>query len=628
MKVSFPQIPQSFDANKYSNLQEAFKLLGKSILAMDQLHMNFISAIHTTAFTVLLEFSERLAADKQKQLFEELCDKVPAEKLIPCLLRLCKSFWCVLVCYYQVALWHQSAAKPVKPSEESSADDPSAYVQQKFKSGYCRIWNEVQAKMAAFLTNSTKLHTLKYEQFIQVLSIVQRLRKVGVEFCSEPSIVLMDAMRHQSTQFFERYHLSCLDEICLFIDNEAWMPVHSFSSLVQLQEFNAVKSSLQRYLRRSKRADDGVHSAPARMSPTKRSLAERKKSFEHSQSQTLDETMSIHSQEDCGSSVYGSCGYFLRFSEKSSPFDGGFDEAMLEEDILAGIADESSCYFSEESEGEQQNGDDSAIVSQLAVCKASVMVNNSSLNVLRCIGRYLQMCKLLHSIAPQIVKSMTELIEFYVFAVHELFAKDSPISTENVYTALLTGNLSRIAGEIATKVKSWPPSTAIVSKTIPSDVILLHFVVIRFQVEGELSNPDALHGLMARVVGVEGAITIVQQFAQIRGYLEYLISSNDQNPLERFLDESQLYLPELRKPVYMCVTARVVDLPSVLTSMSKVKWDINHVNVEHSIYVSYINRGLQTFSMRLEEIEKILAVPRQSIWDSVAHVITHTLVEG
>lgn len=146
--------------------------------------------------------------------------------------------------------------------------------------------------------------------------------------------------------------------------------------------------------------------------------------------------------------------------------------------------------------------------------------------------------------------------------------------------------------------------------------------------EGELSNADALHGLMARVVGVEGAITIVQQFAQIRGYLEYLISSNDQNPLEHFLYESQLYLPELRKPIYMCVTARVVDLPSVLTSMSKVKWDINHVNVEHSIYVSYINRGLQTFSMRLEEIEKILAVPRESIWDSVAHVITHTLVEG
>lgn len=34
------------------------------------------------------------------------------------------------------------------------------------------------------------------------------------------------------------------------------------------------------------------------------------------------------------------------------------------------------------------------------------------------------------------------------------------------------------------------------------------------------------------------------------------------------------------------------------------------------------------FAMRLEEIEKVLPVPKQPIWDSVAHVITHTLVEG
>lgn len=141
-------------------------------------------------------------------------------------------------------------------------------------------------------------------------------------------------------------------------------------------------------------------------------------------------------------------------------------------------------------------------------------------------------------------------------------------------------------------------------------------------------NPDSLHGLMARVVGIEGAITIIQQFSQIRGYLEYLTSSYDQNLLEQFFDETQLYLQELRKPIYVCVATRVVDLPSILTAMSKVKWDINHVNVEQSTYVSYINRGLQTFSMRLEEIEKILALPKESIWDAVAHVITHTLVEG
>lgn len=32
--------------------------------------------------------------------------------------------------------------------------------------------------------------------------------------------------------------------------------------------------------------------------------------------------------------------------------------------------------------------------------------------------------------------------------------------------------------------------------------------------------------------------------------------------------------------------------------------------------------------MRLEELNGVLTIPKESIWDSLAHVITHTLVEG
>lgn len=361
---------------------------------------------------------------------------VPSEKFIPCLIQLCKSFWSILVCYYQVALWHKSArsiktynAAAIAAAEEEQQNE---YIQTRFDAGYCRIWDEIQKKMSVYLSRSPKLHTLKYEQFIQVLSIVQRLCKVGMEFCSEPSTILMDSMKLQSTQFFQRYHLMCLDEIRLFLDNEAWMPVHSFSDLLQLQEFNSVKSSLQRFQRKRHRAAvvaaannvDANETIAQRMSPSKRVPIERKKSYENNLNAGVDETMSTHSQEDCSSSVYGSCGYFLRFSEKSSPFDGGFDEAMLEEDILAGIADESSCYFSEESEEEQNPDATGSETDGPNSLKSNVTVNNSSLNVLRCIGRYLQMCKLLHSISPEIVKSMTELVDFYIYVVHEYFARD------------------------------------------------------------------------------------------------------------------------------------------------------------------------------------------------------------
>lgn len=332
-------------------------------------------------------------------------------------------------------MWHQNGNPAI-------AAEHTEYIQQKFKTGHVRIWNDVQSKICTYLSSSTKLHTLKYEQFIQVLSIVQRLRKVGKEFSNELSTNLMDCMRAQSIQFFRRYHTTCLEEVCLFLDNEAWMPVNSFSHLVQLQEFNSVKSSLQRYLLldngQYKETTNGTNAtamrtstpiASHRTSPSKHVMAHRKRSFDNILDATVaDETSSLHSQEDGGSSVYGSCGYFLRFSEKSSPFDGGFDESMLEEDILAGIADESSCYFSEESE--EERAVDNVATSMTSPVNdsinenATIIVSNTSLNVLRCIGRYLQMCKLLHSIAPQIVLSMTELIDFYIYAVHECFGRD------------------------------------------------------------------------------------------------------------------------------------------------------------------------------------------------------------
>lgn len=369
--------------------------------------MNFISAIHTSAFTVLRHNTETNSDEKQKMLFEQMCENVPADKYIACLIELCKFFWSILVCYYQVTMWHQNIqlfAKTDEPNDE--------YIQQKFKNGQSRIWNDIQSKICVYLSSS-KLHTLKYEQFIQVLSIVQRLKKVGIEFCGESSLNLLDSMKVQSVAFFRRYHAASLEEICLFLDNEAWMPINSFSSVVQLQEFRSVKKSLQRYLNTAETGEKLTPNAPCNVN---------RKATENGGD--LDNESSIHSQD--GSSVYGSCGYFYRFSEKSSPFDGGFDEAMLEEDILAGIADESSCYFSEESEEEQLDSMSNRI-SMKESCNTpntSVIVNNSSLNVLRCIGRYLQMCRLLHSISGQIIASMTELIDFYTFVVHDVFGND------------------------------------------------------------------------------------------------------------------------------------------------------------------------------------------------------------
>lgn len=106
----------------------------------------------------------------------------------------------------------------------------------------------------------------------------------------------------------------------------------------------------------------------------------------------------------------------------------------------------------------------------------------------------------------------------------------------------------------------------------------------------ELCNPETMYGLVHRIVGVESAVTLVQQFSQLRGYLTHLLMPNNRDPLQHFLENTSAYIKDLRKPIFMCVTARVIDLQNILNQMGKVKWDVNHVNVQHSPYVDTVNR--------------------------------------
>lgn len=618
-------ITQKFDPKVYSELINAYKLLGKTHLAMDLLHMNFISAIHTTAFIVLKENLNQTQGD-QKLLFEQMCETLSLDSLVRSLTQLSKSFWKILVCYHQVKLWHQNYKlyQSNKDQKEDLLNDD--YIHEKLRKGQLRIWSDIQAKMCIFIT-STKLSLLKYENFIQVLSIVQRMKKVGNEFCDDNSQKMIESMKHQSIEFFKRYHVSCLDEVNLFIEHEVWIQVQSFSSVLQLQEFRMVKRALKRHFLERNAGEETAVLAVSTNSPSKRSR------------DLIDDCGSANSQDE--SSIYGSCGYFVRFSEKSSPFESLFDQKMMEEDLLAGIADETSCYYSEDSsDNDNENvasqsppGDDKII--------SNLTVNNTSLNILRIIGRYLQISRLLYAISSHIIYSSTELIDFYFYAIYEIFAKDLLVPGEALHSLELSNNLKRISETVISKMHNWPPSLDII--------------------EADLKDSEQFFALAKRINAVESCSSIINQFAGLHGYLEHLIDAtkssceeiaNEHQSLKAYIQDMQACVKDMRKPIFTCVTSRAIDIPASIVAINKVKWDISHVTMQHSGYIDNINRVMTTlhiiyflqtnfyflsfqatqiFAMRLEEMSQTMTVTKDSLcnlWDSYAHVVTHVLVEG
>lgn len=565
-------ITLKFDAKMYSELVNAYKLLGKTHLAMDLLHMNFISATHTTAFNVLKENLEQIPTD-QKLLFEQMCEHLSLDSLVPCLTQLSKSFWKILVCYYQVKLWHQNYKlyKSNQPSSSSEANEDllnDEYIHEKLKKGQVRIWSDMQAKICIFIS-TTRLSHLKYESFIQVLSIVQRLKKVGNEFCDDNAQKMIESMKNQSVEFFKRYHVSCLDEINLFLEHEVWIQVQSFSSILQLQEFRIFKRALKRHHfgKASNEGESAVLSVNTN-SPRKRN-------------RDIIDDSSANSQDE--SSIYGSCGYFVRFSEKSSPFDNPFDQRMIEEDILAGIADETSCYYSEDS---SDNDNESSNQTNIEDKPSSALtVNNTSLNILRIVGRYLKMCRLLYSISAHIIFSMTELIDFYIYAIYEIFAKDLSVPGDALHSEELNSNLRRISEAVISKMRKWPPSMQMI--------------------EFDLKDSEQFFALAKRINAVESCNSVINQIAFLHGYLDHLIvatkSSCEEVDIEReslkaYIESTQKCVKDLRKPIFTCVTSRAIDIPTTIAAINKVKFDISHVMIQHSNYIDVINRVSQLYS--------------------------------
>ncbi|MEJ1280947.1 VPS50 EARP/GARPII complex subunit [Cricetulus griseus] len=77
LDVALSKICKNFDINHYTKVQQAYRLLGKTQTAMDQLHMHFTQAIHNTVFQVVLGYVELCAENTdtkfQKLQYKDLC---------------------------------------------------------------------------------------------------------------------------------------------------------------------------------------------------------------------------------------------------------------------------------------------------------------------------------------------------------------------------------------------------------------------------------------------------------------------------------------------------------------------------------------------------------------------------
>uniref|UniRef100_A0A8C4QHW1 VPS50 EARP/GARPII complex subunit n=1 Tax=Eptatretus burgeri TaxID=7764 RepID=A0A8C4QHW1_EPTBU len=604
-----------FDTVHYTKVQTAYRLLGKTQTAMDQLHMHFTQAIHNTAFQVVLGYVELCAPSSEtrfhKLQYAGLCTYVTVDSYIPCLADLCKALWEVMHSYRQTMSWHRN-----QDWEDTTAGWLDCTSNAKFHialvSRECVHGTDVQQKVKTYILGTDLAH-FKYDNFIFVLDIINRLMDVGEQFCGSQSEGLQESIRKQSLNYFKNYHRARMEELHMFLENELWelCPVRSNFSVLQLHEFKFLT------------VDGGLSTGDGVTSPSEVAMADTSTAFTCAPTNPFESF--LEEQEENSEDVLAANGY---------DSDGAEQSPYQEEDSDSDVAEELKRDFVDEQTGEtpvrsisresmQKKRSDSH--SSLGKLNAPLLAN-TTLNVIRLCGKYMQMMSVLKPIAFDVVQCMTQLFDYYLYAVYSSFSKENMYESTSLglISNRLRTTLSRIQENLISQVRAQGPTGVVDEKKEKVPCPHLSRLV-------DLNSSKGLYGTSERNVATESLVFLAELFEMLQNQLEAMIPATKKPFLQQFYSQTVSIAAEVRKPVYWMVAARALDYEQALQLMITVKWDVREIMSQHSSYVDVLIKEFERFSERLVEVGKRIRVPpavSAVLWEHCIRLANRTLVEG
>lgn len=198
--------------------------------------------------------------------------------------------------------------------------------------------------------------------------------------------------------------------------------------------------------------------------------------------------------------------------------------------------DPSDEYISSEDEEEEQ----SSVSSQryTLTTRAGPVLTNSSLNVLRLFGRYIQMMRFLEPIAYEILKRIYNLLDYYTTVVYKKFGpEDKKPEDENTTSPKLRNVIKSIRESLMAGHSSITSDTQTTSDlNIPS----INNIITDDQTLGQPVDPK-------KAVAIESLIFLVRQLWNLQDYLESLIPAEMRAKLREQFSQNHSIVPDFLK---------------------------------------------------------------------------------
>ncbi|KAL5102837.1 Syndetin [Taenia crassiceps] len=615
---------ENFDPNRYAALQKAFELLGSTMTTMAQLQLHYTTKIHERAAAVLTGFCGTASTEDAKHIteYEKLCASLPATTLVTALSSLSKFLWTILVCYHRTTLWHESASQrghdgnhdiEQENEGEEAIHTPElvcqwhGYVASKLGLNRGRVWMDFVSRVKPLLSSiAINSKQLTFEEIVATLNIVNRLVRVGEEFAGHMSFDLLEVLKNSTRGFFGEFHRKHMERLRLFLDYESWehVPVRPGFSLLDLHEFHPLTDLL------ATNAD----------APT---------AFESSVSGPPSQSHENFFEEpfDC---------HFFDLDLDGPKIDQkGSLEASVESLVDGAVVEESL---------------DQSTASKHEAISPSPILASTTIEVLRLLGRYLQMMRLLRPIASEVMHCIGQIFDYYLFVVYSLFGK--PFSPKEGTTQLperLRKTLTRISTLLIAPADHSHVGNG--SRFVVPNCILSASNQQAGDVVRMASMEDIIRHLRRHIVGVESLVylsTVLEKDLLL--HLRDCLPESKRGLLDAFRDQSLVTTLDVREATALhlasCIFPPLLLLGGYPSGNSSADKDTSHllrnmvatnpgwtskaVATEPSAYLQSVNTAISRLSSAFKALPPPPIPPPavRALWMGAMAWISAELLEG
>ncbi|RNA36790.1 coiled-coil domain-containing [Brachionus plicatilis] len=465
-----------------------------------------------------------------------------------------------------------------------------------------KIWEEVQIKISTYF-RSMDLVNFKFDDYLDILVILNRFIELGNEFCNKASDcdIIIQAVKEQTLAYINFYHLSHLEELKMFLENEIWQccPVRSDFSVFNLHEYKFLQSN------------EG-------QTPSDSVLELIEKNISSDLERLKANTFEINNNMVQLINISG---------DKKTKIDI-FDEINLLKKKINSKNNESPQSSPTQSSDSVEDEFDEHLVQNFdahnSINQEQPILTNTTLNIIRLFGKYIHMLSIFKIISFQVISYLMQLFQFYFYYIYLDFAQTDEIPMEQNDGSIL--NLIDKNSTLNTLFKN-----------IKNDIFKKSKMSSpRMEQTKIVQNHDEYMDLVRqRIIATESLVYLSKLLENMFPLIKKILpmkqlKQNEINNLDIYTNILR-ETPKIRKTIYSYIARRAVDYNQLVDSIGRVNWDLNEILSQHNSYVDVLLRQLNDLKLDLQDLCAQIPLNKtiiNSILEETLRLCMRVLVDG